>query len=258
VQQRLIEARTKAEAGCRAALASDDAATARLDLLIGLLARWIPVRESMAAEFTLAWPTLRGALGRLGDALVERGTLTDPVGVYELTREEVEAALAGTGASLQAAVEERRAERRARSTLTPPLSLGKPVRQWKQVDAISAVLRTEPPAGAQVIVSGIGSSPGSVTGVARVVLGPDQFDSFQPGEILVAPATAPGWTPILAIAAGAVTDGGGPFAHTSVVARELGIPAIVTATGATSRIRTGDVITLDAASGTVSSSCDRT
>lgn len=248
---RLVETRSAAEKACREALAGDPDARSRFDMLIGMLARWIPIREQMAAEFTSAWPVMRIALERLGDALVAGGSITRPQDVFELSRDEVIAGLEGNDIDLRDAVSLRRAERDAQRRDAPPLSLGKPVRQWKQVDKILALLRPGAPTAAEPLALGVGTSSGRATGVARVILGPDDFDAFLPGEILVAPATAPAWTPLFLMAAGVVTDAGGPFAHTAVVAREYGIPAIVGTTDATRRITTGTRITIDAANGTV-------
>jgi pyruvate,water dikinase len=72
-----------------------------------------------------------------------------------------------------------------------------------------------------------------------------------PGEILVAPATDPGWTPLFLNAAGLVMELGGAMAHGAIVAREYGLPAVVGVAGATARIVTGSRITVDGASGTV-------
>jgi pyruvate,water dikinase len=75
-------------------------------------------------------------------------------------------------------------------------------------------------------------------GPARVVLDP-QTATLEKGEVLVAPGTDPGWTPLFLNAAGLVTEVGGLMTHGSVVAREYGIPAVVGVPGATRAIRTG-------------------
>jgi pyruvate,water dikinase len=75
---------------------------------------------------------------------------------------------------------------------------------------------------------------------------------LEPGEILVAPSTDPGWTPLFLMASGLVMEMGGAMSHGSVVAREYGIPAVVGVPGATERITTGLQITVDGAAGTVS------
>ena len=80
---------------------------------------------------------------------------------------------------------------------------------------------------------------------------PGGFDRFQPGEVLVARATAPAWTPLFARAAAVVTDGGTLAAHASLVAREYGIPAVVATGDATTRLTDGQVVTVDGSAGTI-------
>ncbi|MEV7990638.1 PEP-utilizing enzyme [Streptomyces sp. NPDC086077] len=74
---------------------------------------------------------------------------------------------------------------------------------------------------------------------------------IEPGEILVAPTTNPGWTPLFLTAAGLVTETGAVMAHGSTVAREYGIPAVICVPDATERIRTGQLITVDGSTGTI-------
>ena len=90
-----------------------------------------------------------------------------------------------------------------------------------------------------------------VEGRVRVLDGPDQSDQFQLGEILVAVTTNVGWTPIFPRAAAVVTDVGAPLSHAAIVARELGIPAVVGCGSATTRLRTGDWVRVDGGQGTV-------
>ncbi|MEV0729742.1 PEP/pyruvate-binding domain-containing protein [Polymorphospora sp. NPDC050346] len=110
-------------------------------------------------------------------------------------------------------------------------------------------LRTAKPAG-EGTLAGLAAAPGTVTGPARVVR--DPADAYlEPGEILVAPTTDPGWTPLFLTAGGLVTEIGAPLAHGPTVAREYGIPAVICVRDATRLIRTGQVITVDGATGTV-------
>ncbi len=74
---------------------------------------------------------------------------------------------------------------------------------------------------------------------------------MEPGEILVAPSTDPGWTPLFLTAGGLVMEMGGMMSHGAVVAREYGIPAVVGVAGATERITTGQHITIDGSAGTI-------
>jgi pyruvate,water dikinase len=94
------------------------------------------------------------------------------------------------------------------------------------------------PAGA---LPGNPVSAGVVEGIAHVVTDPTT-EVLSPGEILVAPFTDPGWTPLFINAAGLVMEVGGMMTHGSVVAREYGIPAVVGVLDATKRIRTGQRI----------------
>ncbi|MDF1486754.1 PEP/pyruvate-binding domain-containing protein [Tessaracoccus caeni] len=93
---------------------------------------------------------------------------------------------------------------------------------------------------------------GRVEGTVRVLTSFDDADQLRPGEVLVTPLTNIGWTPIFPIAAAIVTDLGAPLSHAAIVARELGIPAVVGCGDATSRLRTGDRVLVDGAAGTVS------
>jgi pyruvate,water dikinase len=100
------------------------------------------------------------------------------------------------------------------------------------------------------VLSGTPASSGTATARARVILDP-QGAQLEPGEILVAPSTDPGWTPLFLPAGGLVMEMGGPNSHGAVVAREYGIPAVVGVPDATVTISTGEVITVDGGAGTV-------
>ncbi|MBV9898156.1 MAG: phosphoenolpyruvate synthase [Chloroflexi bacterium] len=99
-------------------------------------------------------------------------------------------------------------------------------------------------------LSGSPASPGVVEGIARVILSP-LGARLEPGEILVAPSTDPGWTPLFLTAGGLVMEMGGMMSHGAVVAREYGIPAVVGVAGATERIASGQRVTVDGSAGTV-------
>jgi pyruvate,water dikinase len=101
------------------------------------------------------------------------------------------------------------------------------------------------------IIKGVGASPGRVVGIARVIHGPEESDLMQPGDILVAKITTPAWTPLFALASGVVTDVGGTLSHSSIVAREYHIPAVLGTGVATERVRSGQHITADGDAGVV-------
>ncbi len=95
------------------------------------------------------------------------------------------------------------------------------------------------------------ASPGRVTGSVRVIRHAGEFDQLLPGEILVAPLTAPAWTPLFNRAAAVVTDVGSAASHASIIAREYGIPAIVGTGDATARLQTGMRVTVDGGTGNI-------
>ncbi len=127
-----------------------------------------------------------------------------------------------------------RADRRAKRVLYQRYSA--PPSHW--TGSPPEIDDADPPVDAQ-IVEGIGVSPGVKVGTARVLTSPD-FDDVEPGEILVATFTDPGWAWVMFISAALVVDIGGPLSHAAVVARELGLPCVVNTQNGTKLIRTGD------------------
>ena len=100
-------------------------------------------------------------------------------------------------------------------------------------------------------LEGSAVSPGQVTAPASIIRSPEEFDKMTPDTILVCTTTTPAWTPLFAQAKGLVTDIGGILAHGSIVAREYGIPAVLGTGSATRRIKSGQRITVDGDTGTV-------
>ena len=105
----------------------------------------------------------------------------------------------------------------------------------------------EPPAGT---LRGTGVSPGVHEGVVRVLDSPVGAD-LEPGEVLVAATTDPGWTPLFLLAGALVMEVGGVVSHGAVVAREYGIPAVAAVPDATRRLRTGQRVRVDGGTGVV-------
>jgi rifampicin phosphotransferase len=100
-------------------------------------------------------------------------------------------------------------------------------------------------------IAGAAASPGRATGRARVVMDAYVDEPPEPGEVLVAPITDPGWMPLFVGVVAVVTEMGGELSHTMIVSRDLGIPAVVGAVGATSSIATGDLVEVDGSRGVV-------
>jgi phosphohistidine swiveling domain-containing protein len=104
---------------------------------------------------------------------------------------------------------------------------------------------------ASTTIKGFAGAPGIVEGRARVISTTEEGEQLQPGEILVTTVTNIGWTPLFPRAAAVVTDVGAPLSHAAIVARELGIPAVVGCGNATMRLHTGDRIRVNGELGTV-------
>jgi len=100
-------------------------------------------------------------------------------------------------------------------------------------------------------IKGLPGSAGQAEGRVRIIHSPDESDQLQPGEILVTITTNVGWTPLFPRLAAVVTDVGAPLSHAAIVARELGIPAVVGCFNATSVLKTGDNIRVDGGRGIV-------
>lgn len=100
-------------------------------------------------------------------------------------------------------------------------------------------------------LKGFAGAAGKVEGIVRILATPEEGEKLQPGEILVATTTNVGWTPLFPRAAAIITDVGAPLSHAAIVARELGIPAVVGCGNATLRLKTGDRVMVDGGQGIV-------
>lgn len=209
------------------------------------------LRELPKYQLVLGLAEVRKQLAHVGTGLAADGQLESPDDIFFLDFEEARQALAGgsvNGTSQPRKLRELVVERRAAYAS----ELGR-----RHIPRVLLSDGTEPEvlhaAGAGVAggaLSGSPASAGSVTAPARVILDPVGAH-LEPGEILVAPSTDPGWTPLFLTAGGLVMEMGGPNSHGAVVAREYGIPAVVGVPEATARLATGQEITVDGGAGTV-------
>jgi pyruvate,water dikinase len=224
--------------------------------LAGVAQGFAPLREDALADVGLGWPVLRRMLREVGQRLVASDVIATSDDVFWLKWDELRAAAPTLDAhqylgNYRALVARRRATWERERAVTPPVAL--PLKGGARMFGIdfSGVLpaRSDQPEGD--LLKGIAASPGQVTSQARVIHGPDEFAQMRPGDILVARITTPAWTPLFALAAGVVTDVGGPLSHSSIVAREYHIPAVLGTGVATERLRSGQRITVDGDAGTV-------
>lgn len=111
--------------------------------------------------------------------------------------------------------------------------------------------RSQASASSRALVQGLAASTGRASGAVRILESADQGDQLIAGEVLVAKMTSPDWVPTMRRASALITDGGGITCHAAIVSRELGVPCVVGARNATTVLRTGEIVTVDGAEGTV-------
>jgi len=199
------------------------------------------IREMPKYFIVLALAAVRSDLAAVGVVLATDGRIDKADDVFFLTIGEARDGLAGR--SLHPVVEARRAvyEQEMRRRRVPRVLLSDGTEPENTEEAAG-------PTPASMV--GVPASPGTAAGTARVVLDPVGA-RLAPGEILVAPSTDPGWTPLFLTAGGLVMEMGGANSHGAVVAREYGIPAVVGVPRATERVSSGDLLTVNGTAGTV-------
>jgi pyruvate,water dikinase len=199
---------------------------------------------------------VRVAAIAIGRKLTEAGALSDPEDVVYLHYNELRRLMADPGAfDAKDLVSDRRDEREEAYEKRPPAWLGTATKTalefpyaglWGFPERFYA---GEPATTGEL--RGLAASPGVVEGPARFVATLEEFDQVQQGEILVCRMTNPAWVVLFTKIAGLVTEAGGAVSHPAVVAREFGIPAVVGTGNAGERIRTGDRIRVNGATGVV-------
>ncbi len=234
-----LEARSGAGRAEAMALALAALAPEQHDQFRGLAAAgegYVGVREDRAYWQMVLCGAARLALLRQGRRLVGEGRLAQADDILWLVPPDFE----GTTGDLRRLVAERRSEWNRLTALAPP----------QQIGTVSADF-APPTATSATELRGFGVSRGRVTGIARVLLSPDDGDRLEPGDILVCRMTTPSWTPLFALAGAVVTETGNSISHPAITAREYGIPAVLSVTGAGSAIADGTSITVDGDTGTV-------
>ena len=209
------------------------------------------IREDSIADMGTGHPLIRRLFAELGNRFVAGGAIKDADDIYWLEEHEVEELVAALEKeqSLPSFVQNipiRKAEWRAALQLTPPVALPQKSFILKLISGSEAKEKD-----GKLVLKGLGTGTGQVKAPACVLHGPEDFPKMKPGEVLVATTTTPAWTPLFAMAAAVVTDIGGPLSHSSIVAREYGIPAVMAARNATRHIHSGQMIVVDGTAGTV-------
>jgi pyruvate,water dikinase len=202
--------------------------------------RFLLLREAVSSLYTLGYGLFRPYFFALADRLIARDVIDRQEDILYLYLEEVRDAVGGAGGGerdYRALVEGRRREMARCRDVVPP-----------------AVIYGDQPlpsaAQAQDRLRGTPTSSGRYRGVVRTVAGIRDFPKVNQGDVLVIPYSDAGWTPLFAKAGAVVAESGGILSHSSIVAREYAIPAVVSVAGA-GQLRDGDRVTVDGYTGEV-------
>lgn len=207
-------------------------------------------RENLRFERTRVFGRARQLLREIGKRYAAVGCLDAPEDVFHLELDEVLGFPDGrvTSADLKALVAARMAEYQRYRELPAPADRFETVGLVHRGNDFQPTVAPSTPAGIRLM--GLGCCPGIVRGPVRVVRDP-RAAALHPGEILVAERTDPGWVMIFPAAAGLLVEHGSLLSHSAIVARELGLPAIVSLAGLTSWLADGDWVEMDGSTGTV-------
>lgn len=262
-ETRAVAERERLEAALRSSVSP--AARVELDRAIALAATCLPMREAGRATLTIALDAMRAAARRIGVLWAAAGRIDAVEDVFQLTRFE----LVEPPDGLRALVAERRALAAGYARFELPETWhGMPGKiptsrldgglahagseREKGRDGIGSRAPGSAPLAVGDRIAGLGASSGLHAGIARVVVDPaDPALEFEAGDVLVAPATDPSWAPLFLVAGAVVIDTGSNISHAAVVAREMGIPAVVAARDASRRLRTGQRLRVDGKAGIV-------
>ncbi len=240
--------RAAASAELLAMVEADPATHGQVAAAIACSSAWLPGRERTKTNNIRAIHEMRMAMREIGRRMVEAGAFDEIEDFGFVTKDEMPQLFANPSA-FAAVVRERRAEYSRLEQLEPPFVFvwrtdGPDT--WPRRDAVSADRL-----GAGEVIAGMPGCPGAAEGIARVVLDSNDPFALEPGDVLVAPITDPSWTPLFVPAAAVVVDVGAPLSHAIIVSRELGIPCVISATGATRRIPHGARVRVDGSTGVV-------
>jgi pyruvate,water dikinase len=199
-------------------------------------------RDTPKYHNLLAYHAVRRRALMEGQKLVDAGRLDEAADVFNLTLDDLARADCDASLDLRRIGQERAAALR---------EIGARVRQFPSViDSRGRILRPAPRAEKPGELSGLGVSPGVVTGPVKLLHDPHE-KPVDKGDILVAYTTDPGWTPLFVNAAAVVLEVGGVLQHGAVVAREYGKPCVVGIDQVMQRLRDGQQVEVDGSSGTV-------
>jgi rifampicin phosphotransferase len=233
----------------RAMLAGNAEALGGFEVGLASSSTFMPGRERSKTTCIRVLHEMRMATLEIGRRLAANGQLDDPGHVFYLFLDELNELVHGTPTGIKAMIPNRIAYREWLRGLEPPFIINghaKPNTEWGKRGSRTVELMK-----VGEVLKGVAGCPGTATGRARVITDPTDPFALEPGDILIAPATDPSWTPLFVPAAAVVVDVGAALSHAVIVSRELGIPCVPSALDATRRIPDGAIITVDGDNSTV-------
>ncbi|MDQ7092862.1 PEP/pyruvate-binding domain-containing protein [Desulfosporosinus sp. PR] len=201
------------------------------------------VKEETKSVEALVIGAFRLVAQELGSRFCTRAMIAEQNDIYFCTWPELVAILRGEwdGQGLRGLITERKALMRERNAIAPPDLIMDDVPKY-----------SEPAARASGnFLTGMPVAAGRASGLARLLSHPDEGNRLQPGEVLVAPSTDPGWTPLFLKASAVIVETGGFLSHGAIVAREYGIPAVVNIPGVMQVIKEGMQVEVDGYQGKI-------
>jgi pyruvate,water dikinase len=242
------EQRAAASAELLSMVEADPATHGQLAAAIGCSAAWLPGRERTKTNNIRVIHEMRMAMRELGRRMVEVGAF-DEIEDFGFVREAEMPTLFTDPHSLSETIRSRRAEYQNLQGLEPPFVFvghAEGPDTWPRRDAARVDRLAEGDT-----ITGLPGCPGVAEGTARVILDSNDPSALQPGDVLIAPITDPSWTPLFVPAGAVVVDVGAALSHAIIVSRELGIPCVVSALGATRSIPDGAHVRVDGNTGVV-------
>lgn len=201
------------------------------------------VKEKTKSVEALVVGAYRIIAQELGPRFYKRAILEEPTDIYYCTWPELFTILSGVweGAGLQALIAKRKAFMKEMESIAPPdIIMGDTPKYSEPATRSSGNF-----------LAGVPVSSGRVSGTARLIRHPDEGSRLQPGDVMVAPSTDPGWTPLFLKASAVIMETGGFLSHGAIVAREYGIPAVVNIPGVMQVINEGMQVEVDGDEGRV-------
>lgn len=208
-----------------------------------------PMRENAIYLMGMGHPLIRHMFKEISKRFIHYGAISHSDDIYWLTKSELEALIVQLDknmplSDMNGVIPARKAELKKHRGYVAPSKL--PEKNNKSISHAPQKQKD-----GKIVLMGTGTSTGVVTAPACVLNSPADFQRFQPGSVLIAVTTTPAWTPLFSSASAIVTDIGGPLSHSSIVAREYGIPAVMATHNATRTIKSGQMITVNGSIGTV-------